>query len=144
MVLSDRIAVMKEGIVQQFAAPMTVYNEPANRFVASFIGSPQMNFVPGSMAGSAHGDTTLVGIRPHDLGPRVGGSPENHDDIRLEGELTLVESAGPIHFLDVMVGDRLVKATCTDLAGLSPGERLTLHAPARAIRLFDAASGARL
>jgi ABC-type sugar transport system ATPase subunit len=139
MVLSDRIAVMKDGVVQQFAAPMTVYDQPANQFVASFIGSPQMNFVPGSMAGHG-GDATLVGIRPHDLVP-LGVEGEG---IRLQGELTLVESAGPIHFLDVMVGDRLVKATCTDLSGLSPGARLTLHAPTRSVRLFDAASGARL
>ena len=69
MVLSDRIAVMKDGIMQQFAVPMTVYNEPANQFVASFIGSPQMNFLPGRIAGSATATTAMVGVRPHDLSP---------------------------------------------------------------------------
>jgi ABC-type sugar transport system ATPase subunit len=140
MVLSDRIAVMKDGVVQQFAEPMTVYKEPANRFVASFIGSPQMNFLPGSLAGRVDGDAALVGIRPHDLVPVA----EPREGVTLSGELALVESAGPIHFLDVMVGDRLVKGSCTDPSGLSPGGRVTLHAPPPAVRLFDAASGERL
>ena len=51
MVLSDRIAVMKDGVIQQFAAPMAVYKEPANLFVAGFIGSPQMNFLPAALTG---------------------------------------------------------------------------------------------
>jgi ABC-type sugar transport system ATPase subunit len=56
MVLSDRIAVMNNGVLQQFAEPMVIYREPANRFVAGFIGSPQMNFLPGSAVPGGHGD----------------------------------------------------------------------------------------
>ena len=55
MVLSDRIAVMKDGIVQQFNSPMEVYRNPVNQFVAGFIGSPQMNFLPGGMLDGGYG-----------------------------------------------------------------------------------------
>ncbi|SNB77673.1 trehalose ABC transporter ATP-binding protein [Arboricoccus pini] len=140
MVLSDRIAVMHGGVLQQFDEPMTVYRQPANRFVASFIGSPQMNFLPGSMVGG-HGGGRLVGIRPHDLSPADGAGGES---VRLEGELALIEPAGPVTFLDVLIGDTIVKATTTDPSAFRPGQRLTLEAPARMICLFDEATGARV
>jgi multiple sugar transport system ATP-binding protein len=140
MVLSDRIAVMKDGVVQQFAPPMTVYNDPANRFVAGFIGSPQMNFLPADLAGSNEGTAVTVGVRPHDLTPVVG----QPDGIRIAGELSLIESAGPIHFLDVMVGGHLVKASCADASGLAPGAEVVLHAPLRTVHRFANDSGLRL
>jgi multiple sugar transport system ATP-binding protein len=46
MTLGDKVAVMKDGIIQQFGTPKEIYNDPANQFVASFIGSPPMNFIP--------------------------------------------------------------------------------------------------
>jgi multiple sugar transport system ATP-binding protein len=49
MTLGDRIAVMKDGMVQQFGTPQDIYDNPANLFVASFIGSPSMNFIPASL-----------------------------------------------------------------------------------------------
>ncbi|WP_245490581.1 ABC transporter ATP-binding protein, partial [Mesorhizobium sp. M7A.F.Ca.US.011.01.1.1] len=67
MVLSDRIAVMKDGVVQQFAPPMEVYSAPANQFVAGFIGSPQMNFLPANVCGgSSH---QILCVRPPDPKP---------------------------------------------------------------------------
>ena len=140
MVLSDRIAVMKDGVVQQFAPPMTVYSDPANVFVASFIGSPQMNFLPASIAGRGEGESVVIGVRPHDLQPGSG----QEGGVHLTGELALVESAGPVHFLDVTMDGHLVRATCADLSGLSTGARITLHAPENAIHRFDAKSGKRI
>ena len=55
MTLGDRIAVMKEGLVQQFGAPAEIYERPANVYVAGFIGSPTMNFVPARMESAANG-----------------------------------------------------------------------------------------
>jgi ABC-type sugar transport system ATPase subunit len=141
MVLSDRIAVMHDGVLQQFADPMAVYREPANQFVAGFIGSPQMNFLPGSAVSGGQDDSRVVGIRPHDLTPSAG--PED-GALSLTGELALIEPAGPVHFLEVLIGDRMVKATCSDPDGLRPGASLTLTAPDRSIHLFDRASGARV
>lgn len=142
MVLSDRIAVMRDGVVQQFAEPMTVYNDPTNHFVASFIGSPQMNFLPAELTGRQFGDGILVGVRPHDLLPVA--DHEGGQGVEVEGELSLIESAGPIHFLDVMVDGHLVKATCTDRSGLRMGERVRLQASTDAVHRFDRATGARV
>ena len=64
MTLADRIAVMDEGVVQQLAPPKDIYNDPANLFVAGFIGSPTMNFMRGSVSG---------GTSRGPGGPRRGG-----------------------------------------------------------------------
>ena len=66
LTLGDRIAVMKVGQIQQLGTPQQVYNEPANTFVASFIGHPAMNLVPPSVF-RLETDATLVGIRPEHL-----------------------------------------------------------------------------
>ncbi len=138
MVLSDRIAVMKDGVLQQFARPMEVYSSPANQFVAGFIGSPQMNFLPAELCGGSMGE--IIGVRPHDLKP----VPRAAGGLNLSGDLALVEPAGPYQFLDVAIGDHVVRATCTDASGLSPGSRIILNASAEAVRFFSSDSGARI
>jgi multiple sugar transport system ATP-binding protein len=70
MTLGSRVAVMKDGFLQQVAPPMEVYRQPANRFVAGFVGSPGMNFLPGLILKSeARGgrDGLTLGVRPHDV-----------------------------------------------------------------------------
>ncbi|MDX3924367.1 MAG: ABC transporter ATP-binding protein [Shinella sp.] len=138
MVLSDRIAVMKDGVIQQFAAPMEVYSRPANQFVAGFIGSPQMNFLPAELCGGSTGH--IVGVRPHDLKPVA----KANGGLTLSGELVLIEPAGPFQFLDVSVGEQVIRATCSDASGLSPGDRIILSANADAVRYFAADSGNRI
>jgi multiple sugar transport system ATP-binding protein len=70
MTLGSRVAVMRDGFFQQVAPPMELYRRPANRFVAGFVGSPAMNFLPGEiMAGMSptpRSEMTL-GVRPHDI-----------------------------------------------------------------------------
>jgi multiple sugar transport system ATP-binding protein len=70
MTLGWRVAVMRDGFLQQVAPPMELYRQPANRFVAEFVGSPGMNFLPGdTLAGLAagRGARVILGVRPHDL-----------------------------------------------------------------------------
>jgi multiple sugar transport system ATP-binding protein len=70
MTLGSRVAVMRDGFLQQVAPPMELYRRPANRFVAGFVGSPGMNFLPGDiLKGEAPGGGKglTLGIRPHDL-----------------------------------------------------------------------------
>ncbi len=70
MTLGWRVAVMKDGFLQQVAPPMELYRQPANRFVAEFVGSPAMNFLPGQAVEGlalARGDGLTLGVRPHDL-----------------------------------------------------------------------------
>ncbi len=96
LTLGDRVAVMRSGVVQQVGAPMELYNEPVNLFVAGFIGSPAMNFMPATVEGDTvklpFGDVRL----PSELHDRVreahgrqligGIRPEHFEDAKLVGE----------------------------------------------------------
>ena len=64
MTLSDRLVVMKDGEIQQVGTPLDVYNEPANSFVARFLGSPAINLIPGRLAArTGRSDSRLTGSR---------------------------------------------------------------------------------
>ncbi|MBD0283613.1 MAG: ATP-binding cassette domain-containing protein, partial [Thermoleophilaceae bacterium] len=96
MTLGDRVAVMRTGVLQQVGTPMELYNQPVNLFVAGFIGSPAMNFMPATL----EGDTVKLPIGnislPQDLRERVGRvdgktliagiRPENFEDAALTGD----------------------------------------------------------
>jgi multiple sugar transport system ATP-binding protein len=96
LTLGDRVAVMRSGVLQQVGAPMELYNQPVNLFVAGFIGSPAMNFMPATVEGDTvklpFGDVRL----PPELHNRVKGAagrqliagirPENFEDAKLTGE----------------------------------------------------------
>ena len=56
MTLADRIVLMRDGVIEQQGAPLDLFERPATRFVAGFLGSPQMNFLPGTLVRSADGD----------------------------------------------------------------------------------------
>ena len=113
MTLGSRIAVMDEGVLQQVGPPMEVYREPANRFVAGFIGTPPMNFV---------GD---IGIRPHDI--RI------EEDGPVEAEVELVEPLGAETYLHCRVdGERVVVVTREPPAS----SRLRLRFPEDRIHRF--------
>jgi multiple sugar transport system ATP-binding protein len=96
LTLGDRVAVMRSGVLQQVGAPMELYNQPVNLFVAGFIGSPAMNFMPATVEGDTvklpFGDVRL----PSELHDRVrdahgrqliaGIRPEHFEDAKLTGE----------------------------------------------------------
>jgi multiple sugar transport system ATP-binding protein len=91
MTLGSRVAVMHEGILQQVAPPMELYRKPANRFVAGFVGSPAMNFLPGDIMLDrlpTPAPNATLGVRPHDV-TIVG--PESGD---LEARVDVVEPRG--------------------------------------------------
>ncbi len=76
MTLGSRVAVLRDGILQQVAPPMELYRTPVNRFVAGFVGSPEMNFIPGGLLpGAARRQGLVLGVRPHDVAvlPRDAG-----------------------------------------------------------------------
>jgi multiple sugar transport system ATP-binding protein len=96
MTLGDRVAVMRSGMLQQVGTPMELYNEPVNLFVAGFIGSPAMNFMPATIDGDTVklpiGDVRLpqeLHDRVRDVGGKqllAGIRPENFEDAALTGE----------------------------------------------------------
>lgn len=85
MTLADKIVVLRDGIVEQVGSPMELYNNPANKFVAGFLGSPAMNFLPGSVVGKEAADT--AGIRPEHI--RI-----SEDEGRLSGTVSHLERLG--------------------------------------------------
>jgi len=150
MTMGDRIAVMNAGQIQQLATPLELYNRPANRFVAEFIGSPPMNFLtmqvksdrllahshfhlslPPAWAAVLHqytGQSLLLGIRPEHL--NLGEANEQHLPVQVE----LVEALGNETYLSTTFEQSLAK---TDL-DLLPG---MLHAriePDQTVRVGDA------
>ncbi|MGI9419302.1 MAG: ABC transporter ATP-binding protein, partial [Geminicoccaceae bacterium] len=166
MVLADRIAVMRDGRLQQIGPPMEVFRRPDNLFVASFIGSPAMNFLavrlqrddgvlkvelddqtldlPLTVVGEAslskldHSLDALLGIRPTDLLVAI------ERDVELTGEVFLVEPVGPVAYVDVDVGGVALKAVTDPDAAPSIGEKISLGCTAARVHLFDRESEIRL
>jgi multiple sugar transport system ATP-binding protein len=112
MTLGDRVAVMRAGVLQQVGSPADLYDSPKNLFVAGFIGSPAMNFMPAEIAGgklklpfgevdaneiaAGHGDGEVIaGIRPENFeDAEVVGDLQNERGLVFEAEIDLVESLG--------------------------------------------------
>ena len=162
MVLSDRVAVMRGGVLQQLGPPMEVYRDPANLFVASFIGSPAMNMLdatlrledeaviarvaeqtlrlPRAVARSAwSGERSgLLGLRPTDLGVVAP------DEAVLRGRVFLVEPVGPFAYVDIDLAGWAIKATTDPDHAPAIGEVVGLSLVAGRACLFDAENEARL
>src|SRR5690349_24228930 len=77
MTMADKIVVMHDGIVEQIGAPLDLYDDPANLFVAGFIGSPAMNFIEGTLSASASGAGVIAGPQGHRL--PLAAAPANAD-----------------------------------------------------------------
>ena len=156
MTLGTRIAVLKDGLIQQLATPLELYSRPANRFVAEFIGSPSINSFeatrdaagvlrlangqPIGTAGGLTADKLIVGVRPEDMAMR----PESDDSAQLRGTVSLVEPTGPETYalVDLGVGEATVRMG--GLPSVAPGQAVRIHVPPSALHLFDPASGQRL
>jgi multiple sugar transport system ATP-binding protein len=138
MTMGTRIAVLDRGVLQQVGPPQTVYDEPANVFVAQFIGSPPMNVLPPS-AGSRLGiaDVTVrVGVRPEHLVFAADG---------VAAHVRLVESLGhERHLLCTLDGgEQVIVRTSASAETPTDGARVHLTAEARHLHLFDATTGVR-
>lgn len=101
MTLADRIVVLRAGRIEQVAAPVELFDRPANRFVAGFIGAPNMNFLPLAEAGPVLGPegapagTEIVGVRPQHLGAGAGGLSCTVSLIEALGTETVVHTQMP-------------------------------------------------
>ncbi|MBO9468168.1 ABC transporter ATP-binding protein [Tropicibacter sp. R15_0] len=100
MTLADKIVVLRDGIVEQVGSPMELYNNPANKFVAGFLGSPAMNFFPASLV--RDGDTRTMGIRPEDL--------FQSDEGAFAASVTHVEKLGGDTNVIATIGDHNITA----------------------------------
>ena len=159
MTLGDRIAVMRDGVVQQFGTPDDIYTRPATRFVAEFIGSPAMNMLEADAptAGSdglmvkgsaiALSDEQQAALqRQRAAGVVIGLRPERVQlgDTGLPGRLKLLEPTGPdtYAFVDTAVGSLVSRVAGTVTQRV--GDLVHLSWDARDLHLFDTATDARI
>ncbi|NOC92479.1 ABC transporter ATP-binding protein [Ruegeria sp. HKCCD6604] len=133
MTLADKIVVLRDGRVEQVGSPMELYNNPANQFVAGFLGAPSMNFFPASMIGESADITT--GIRPEDL--------FLSDDGPVIANVTHVEHLGGDTNVIAMMQDHQITARLFGQHKVEAGQSIRFgYSPGRVYR-FDA-QGARL
>ena len=152
LTLADRIVVMSKGVIQQLGTPEQIYNQPANLFVAGFIGSPAMNLVKGRIeagrflaAGISvpigdhadHGDVVL-GIRPEDIA--VGGDPADG----LSGRIYTSEMTGDAVLVTIEIGNQRLCARGDRHFRGQIGDHIVLQPDLAYIHLFDGKTGERL
>jgi ABC-type sugar transport system ATPase subunit len=139
MTLGDRIGVMNGGRLEQVGTPAEVYDRPANRFVAGFIGAPAMAFAaPGALPGLP--EDAVVGVRPEFARPWRDGllGP-------LEGRVEYVEALGRETFVGVRADtDTLLVVEVDGRARVQPGETFRFGLERAGLRYFDAQTGAAL
>jgi ABC-type sugar transport system ATPase subunit len=162
MTMSDLIAVMHAGVVQQFGTPAEVYGRPANLFVAGFIGSPPMNFLHGTLiaAGSglafsnpdltlplaslqdgvAAGQNVVLGVRPQDLDLARQGEP-----IAAHGRVWVVELLGSEKLVEVQLAERrrMTVQVRADVP-VSIDDHVSVRLDPKRVHLFDADTGGAL
>ncbi|NND76452.1 MAG: sn-glycerol-3-phosphate ABC transporter ATP-binding protein UgpC [Ilumatobacter sp.] len=156
MTMGDRVAVLKDGILQQCASPRDLFTHPVNEFVAGFIGSPAMNLFHAHVteAGATAGNLTVplkpeqrsavtsdkvsVGVRPGDMIVANEGG--------LKATVNVVEELGSEAFLYCTAEgtDKELVARVDGLSGMHAGDVVTLTPAPTGLHLFDTATGARL
>ncbi|WP_049623221.1 ABC transporter ATP-binding protein [Frateuria defendens] len=165
MTMGQRIVVMLDGNVQQIATPHELYAQPVNTFVAGFIGTPSMNFLPATVgddarslqgegyrfrAGDARaaglagkaGATVLVGVRPEHL--KWCGSGDAQAANHLAGKVDVVEPLGSTTMVQVDVGGQRITAQLDSAIAVEMGQPIALTCAADVLHLFDAQTGQAL
>ncbi len=163
LTLGDRIAILKEGVLQQVATPMELYENPGNKFVAGFIGSPSMNFFEGALTRTGAGgmctfrgtnltirvpcepgsnNPVFLGVRPQHL-EVVGDSAGGEGSLR--AEVGVVEPMGneQIVYLTLPADERVV-AVAPIQPRITPGEKVSIRVRPEGLHVFDAQSGKRI
>ena len=166
MTLGDKVAVMKDGIIQQFGTPQQIYNDPANQFVASFIGSPPMNFIPvrlarqdgrllalldsgqarcelplGEAADALEGREIILGIRPEQI---ALGAADGNGLPAIRAEVQVTEPTGPDLLVFVTLNQTKVCCRLAPDVACRVGDTLNLQFDPARVLLFDADNGERL
>jgi multiple sugar transport system ATP-binding protein len=162
MTMATKVVVMRDGAVEQVGTTREVYKQPANRFVASFMGSPTMNFVNGSI-GSANGRPSFraegiewsvanlglpageaasieAGVRPEGL----VAAPASGDTTANIGVVRIIESMGADEYAVVDCGPNQLRVRASSDHGLAAGDRVTVTPRVEQLHLFNATNGRRL
>ena len=158
MTMADRIVVMHDGIVEQIGTPLALFDQPANLFVAQFIGSPSMNVLKGTLrqgeggsgveaqgkhwpvgaiAQGSDGQAVHYGIRPGDLTISTNGNG-------IAARVIVVEPTGAETELLLQVGDEKLIVVMHGRTSVKPDDFVMLEIAAGKAHVFDGASGIRL
>jgi multiple sugar transport system ATP-binding protein len=137
MTLSDRIAVLRAGELQQTGSPREIYQRPANRFVAEFFGTPRINVVPARALGLEGDD--LVGIRPEQIEVLPERAPG-----ALEGTVEQTELTGAEVWVTLTVGGESMVARAAPDFAVPPGGRVRVRFPTDQVLRFAGEAQARL
>lgn len=147
MTMADRIVVMRDGQIEQVGAPLELYDYPANRFVAGFIGSPAMNFVPGTvkdgqfctrhgirlplppLSGNYEGQAAQYGIRPEHINLSAGG---------LNAEVVITEPTGAETMVAMRLGEDEITGVFNERISAASGENLSITVDATKAHIFEA------
>ena len=156
MTMADKIVVMHDGIVEQLGAPLDLYDNPANLFVAGFIGSPAMNMINGRLDGgetpafvaedgtklpvarpvaAAKGKNLVYGLRPEYIALDADGLPV---------EVVVIEPTGSETQMIVKLGGAEITCVFRERVNVRPGETIRVAIDAAHVHLFDAETGKRL
>jgi len=158
MTMADVIVILRDGVIEQAGRPMEIYDQPANLFVAEFIGSPAMNLLRGEIAGAAGqpkvrladgllvdappggaarlGQKVVLGVRPEHLRPTPGAG--------LPAIISVLEPTGPETHIYARLGATEVCAITNERSEMQAGSPINLSFPPERALLFDAATGAAL
>jgi multiple sugar transport system ATP-binding protein len=157
MTMADVIVILRDGVIEQVGRPMEIYDQPANLFVAEFIGAPAMNLLRGeltsgegrpqvrladglvvdapSVSRAKPGQKVVLGVRPEHLQPVASG---------LNATINVVEPTGPETHIYARLGEQEVCAVSRERSELQAGAPIVLGFPPERAHLFDAATGAAL
>ncbi len=161
MTLADRIVVMKDGHIEQVGTPMDVFNHPITTFVATFIGSPPMNLLPGIIEGATvrladgtgvpvpdrlkefvrNGMAVQLGIRPDDISPVGHGLSQDGPGAEVQLTVDLAEPLGMESLIYTRLAGQEVQAKLYGPRIVAPGEVLTFRLALDRAHLFDAETG---
>jgi len=155
MTMADLIVVMRDGIVEQRGGPLDLYDHPANLFVAGFIGSPAMNFIPGKVRGGVieMGESVTVpmprGVRGTDGQQVIFGARPEHLSLASNGaglpaSVVVVEPTGADTQVFAKFGGAELTAVFRERHDFRPGEAIRLVPDHERTHLFDAESGKSL
>ena len=161
MTMGDQIVVMRDGRIEQTGAPLQLYDHPANTFVAGFIGSPAMNFLPGTLrrsangarielgdgtqvaapanAGGVDGQPVIFGTRPEHLALDAGGGAGG-----IPTQVVTVEPTGADTFVACRHHGTEMAVVFRERYDFTPGSTIRLQPDPQRAHLFDAASGRSL
>ena len=165
MTMADIIVVMRDGLVEQTGAPIDIFENPANQFVAGFIGTPQMNFIDATVAGNtlqvsdlgvsltlpegrfdlaAHeGQNAVMGARPEHLVP-IGHGATTAADSQFEAEIEFSEMLGNETLLFCRKGAVSFVARMQNPRMIEPGEKMSFGIDTNRLNLFDRNTGETL